>query len=54
MADTEQLGNMLDNLIDDKSDQAEVHFHDYLQGKMQEVINGTDDDEVSDITNKEQ
>jgi len=46
MADTEQLSKMLDNLINNKGEQAEVHFHDYLQGKMQEVIHG--DTEISD------
>ncbi len=54
MADTEELGKMLDNLINNKSEQAEVHFHDYLQGKMQEVVHGdvelSDD---SDTTNDE-
>jgi len=46
MADTEQLSKMLDNLINKKDEQAQVHFHDYLQGKMQEVIHG--DEEVSE------
>lgn len=49
MADTEELGKMLDNLINDKGEQAEVHFHDYLQSKMQEVIHG--DNEVTDDPN---
>ncbi len=49
MADTDQLGKMLDNLINNKGEQAEVHFHDYLQGKMQEVIHG--DEEISDNAN---
>jgi len=42
MADTEKLGKMLDNLINKNGEEAEVHFHDYLQGKMQEVIHGDD------------
>ena len=37
MADTDKLRNMLDNLINDKSEQAQVDFHDYLQGKMKDV-----------------
>lgn len=49
MADTEELSKMLDNLINNKGEQAEVHFHDYLQGKMQEVIHG--DEEVAEIPN---
>jgi len=56
MADTEELGKMLDNLIDNKGEQAEVHFHDYLQGKMQEVIQGntdiTDDSNTTTRKNK--
>jgi len=53
MADTEKLGNMLDDLINKKGEQAEVHFHDYLQGKMQEVIHGEEiDAEDPDTTKK--
>ncbi len=53
MADTEELGKMLDNLIDNKGEQAEVHFHDYLQGKMQEVIHGdVDIPDDSDTTTR--
>ena len=37
MADREKLQNMLDNLINQKAEQAQVNFHDYLQSKMQEV-----------------
>ena len=43
MADKEQLDKMLDSLINDKNEQAEIHFHDYLQDKMQEVIHGEAD-----------
>ena len=46
MSDKNELENMLTNIIDDKSEQAQTHFHTYLQGKMQEVM--TDDDEGSD------
>ena len=38
MSDKEQLRNMLDNLINNKAEDAQVNFHSYLQGKMQEVI----------------
>ncbi len=51
MSDNEQLDKMLDNIIDNKDEQAEIHFHDYLQGKMQEVLHGevpTDDDNTND------
>lgn len=55
MADTEEIGKMLDNLIDKKDDQAEVHFHDYCASKLQEIINGDDVPEVQEttITNEE-
>jgi len=53
MSDKIQLDNMLDNIMDDKSEQAEINFHDYLQGKMQEVLHGTipdaqEDEETND------
>ena len=47
MSDTDKLKDMLDNLIDKKSEQAQVAFHQYLQGKMQEVMGG----ETADPTN---
>lgn len=40
MADTERLRAMLDNIIDDKGEEAQVDFHAYLQDKMQEVLGG--------------
>lgn len=39
MADKKKLNDMLDSLIDTNSDQAQVHFHDYLEDKMKEVLN---------------
>lgn len=38
MADKEKLNDMLDSLIDDKDEQAQVHFHSYLEDKMKEVL----------------
>lgn len=38
MADKEKLRNMLDNLINDKSEQAQVDFHDYLGDKMKDTL----------------
>jgi hypothetical protein len=35
--------------MDDKHEQAEINFHDYLQGKMQEVLHG----EVPDVQDEE-
>ena len=37
MADKEKLRDMLDNLINQKPEQADIDFHDYLRGKMQDV-----------------
>ena len=50
MADKDKLNQMLDDLIDNKGEQAEIHFHDYLQTKMQEIIHGEDlaDEQNSD------
>lgn len=38
MSDKENLKNMLDNLINDKAEDAQVNFHSYLQSKMQDVL----------------
>ena len=37
MANVDKIRNMLDNLINDKAEQAQIDFHEYLQGKMKEV-----------------
>ena len=41
MADKEKLRAMLDNIIDDKGEQAQVEFHAYLQDKMQDILGKT-------------
>lgn len=38
MADKDKLQSMLDALIDSKDEQAQVHFHNYLEDKMKEVL----------------
>ncbi len=38
MADKDKLQAMLDSLIDNKDEQAQVHFHSYLEDKMKEVL----------------
>jgi hypothetical protein len=55
MSDNEQLDKMLDNIMDDKHEQAEINFHDYLQGKMQDVLHGTvpDVDEDNETNDKD-
>lgn len=39
MADKDKLRDMLDNLVNDNNDQAQVNFHNYLEDKMKEVLN---------------
>lgn len=39
MSDNEKLQSMLDNLINQKPEDAQVDFHTYLQDKMQGIIN---------------
>lgn len=41
MTDTKKLKDMLDNLINNKPEQAQVVFHDYLKTKLNGVL-GTD------------
>ena len=38
MADKQKLRDMLDSLIDQNSDQAQVHFHSFLEDKMKEML----------------
>ncbi len=40
MTNTEKLKDMLDNLINGKSEQAQVVFHDYLKSKLNGVVGG--------------
>jgi hypothetical protein len=49
MSDKDKLQNMLDNLINQKPEQAQVDFHDYLQGKMQDVM-GTGEEQDSEAS----
>jgi hypothetical protein len=46
MADKDKLRNMLDNLINDKSEQAQVDFHDYLGPKMKDTLGVALDNDV--------
>lgn len=38
MADTSQLKAMLNNLINDKPEEATLDLHNYLAGKMRETV----------------
>ena len=41
MSVKQELNDMLDNLINNKPEDAQVNFHSYLKGKMQDVIGNT-------------
>lgn len=46
MADTERLQSMLDNIIKDKGEEAQIDFHSYFVPKSKEVLHPElDDDE---------
>lgn len=49
MADTVKLRDMLQDLINDRPEQAQVNLHDYLVDKMRDVA-GTAAPEVEEIT----
>ena len=58
MPKDKRLSDMLDNLIDNNAEQAEVNFHDYLQDKIQNTLNpGSEEDAVpvqpEETTNEE-
>lgn len=38
MADTEHLRSMVDNLVADKPEQAQVDFHQYMRDKVREQL----------------
>ena len=49
MADLEKLKDMLDALMDDKGEEAQIAFHSYTKEKMQDLIhppvdNASDDE----------
>ena len=40
MADKDKLSSMVDAIINDKPEEAQIAFHDYLGGKMKEELHG--------------
>jgi len=44
MADKDKLNTMLDALINDKPEEAQIAFHDYLSDRMREEIHGVPDE----------
>jgi hypothetical protein len=43
MADNDKIRDMLDALIDDNSEKAQVDFHSYLSDKMKETLQGEEE-----------
>lgn len=52
MADIQKLKDMLDNLINGKSEQAQVVFHDYLKTRVNDKLSGEQPEIVQDTNNK--
>ena len=50
MADKERLGDMLDAIINNKPEEAQIAFHDYLGKRMKEEIYGSQE---TDLDNDE-
>lgn len=48
MADKDKLRDMLDALIDDNSEKAQVDFHAYVTNKMKDAINDTSSETEND------
>ena len=44
MADKDKLNSMIDSLINDKPEEAQIAFHDYLGTKMRVEIQGVHDE----------
>lgn len=53
MAEENALGNMLDNLVQDKPEEAQAVFHDYLQAKVKEILGKTTEVESNTASDKE-
>ena len=53
MADKAKLNDMVNNLVDQKPEEAAINFHDYLQTKMSEVIGGEGKNETENKDNEE-
>ena len=44
----EELRNFLDSMVDDNPEQAQVHFHNYLEDRVKGIVNPQVDVEISD------
>lgn len=53
MADKEKLSQMLDALVNNNPEEAQVAFHGYAQEKMKEEIHGVEDEDSGNTEPKE-
>jgi len=53
MADNDKLRDMLDALIDDNSEKAQVDFHSYLSDKMKDTLQGEEESAELDSTTQD-
>lgn len=44
MAEKDKINDMVDNLINQKPEQAQVDFHDYVTTKIKEITGQTNND----------
>lgn len=51
MADKAKLNDMVDSMIGQQPEQAEIDFHDYLATKFRDAVSG--EDETIDSDNKD-
>lgn len=53
MADKNTLGDMLDNLVQNKPEEAQAVFHDYLNARVQEILGKETEVESNTASDKE-
>lgn len=53
MADKAKLNDMVDNMIGQSPEQAQIDFHEYLKTKFSDVIGGEPEGETNDSDNKD-
>jgi len=53
MAEKTKLHDMLDNIINDKNEQAQVDFHNYVADKMKEIIHPNSEQEENNNNKQE-
>ncbi len=53
MADKSKLNDMVDKLIDQRPEDAQIDFHDYIKSKMEDVMGAESGETESNNTDKE-